>query len=77
VETGEALGDTAMARTVSSRRPSPPVIFNGGITVRGVQIPNWREIYEPVLAELADRGVSMARAPHQDLPGPLDASPLG
>ncbi len=60
VETGEPWGDTAMARTVSLPAAiATRLILNGGISVRGVQIPIWREIYEPVLEELAERGVRM------------------
>jgi len=53
------------------------LILNGGNTVRGVQIPIWREIYEPVLAELADRGVTMHEHHIKSFRGPLDAPPLG
>jgi len=78
VETGEPWGDTAMARTVSLPAAiAARLILNGGITIRGVQIPIWREIYEPVLTELADRGVSMHEHHIKSFRGPLDASPLG
>ena len=62
----------ALASVIAAR-----LILNGGITVRGVQIPIWREIYEPVLAELAERGVSMHEHHVKSFRGPLDASPLG
>jgi saccharopine dehydrogenase-like NADP-dependent oxidoreductase len=78
VETGEPWGDTAMARTVSLPAAiAARLILNGGITVRGVQIPIWREIYEPILAELADRGVSMHEHHSKSFRGPLDPSPSG
>jgi len=77
VETGEPWGDTAMARTVSLPAAiAARLILNGGITVRGVQIPIWREIYEPVLAELAERGVTMHERHIKSFRGPLGASPL-
>jgi len=73
VQTGEPWGDTAMARTVSLPAAiATRLILNGGITVRGVQIPIWREIYEPVLAELADRGVCMQERHIKSFRGPLN-----
>jgi saccharopine dehydrogenase (NADP+, L-glutamate forming) len=72
VETGEPWGDTAMARTVSLPAAiATRLILNGGITVRGVQIPIWREIYEPVLEELAERGVRMREQHIKSFHNPL------
>ena len=73
VETGEPWGDTAMARTVSLPAAiATRLILKGGITVRGVQIPIWREIYEPVLEELADRGIRMKEQHIKSFHGPFD-----
>ncbi len=55
---GKDAHDTAMARTVGL-----PVaiaaknVLNGNISTPGVQIPISKEIYEPMLAELADYGI--------------------
>lgn len=56
---GENEDDTAMSRLVGL----PLGIFvrlvmEGGIHLKGVQIPVMKEVYEPVLAELAQFGVS-------------------
>jgi hypothetical protein len=72
VENGEPWGDSAMACTVSL--PAAIVarlILNGGIGARGVQIPIWREIYEPVLDELAHRGIRMLEQHFKSFRGPL------
>ncbi len=59
VTTGEDNNNTAMARTVGL-----PVaiatrhILNGNISTPGVQIPISKEIYEPMLAELEEHGIS-------------------
>jgi saccharopine dehydrogenase-like NADP-dependent oxidoreductase len=73
VETGEPWGDSAMARTVSLPAAiATRLILNGGITARGVRIPIWREIYEPILAELAERGIRMTEHHIKSFPSPLD-----
>ena len=56
---GENEDDTAMSRLVGL----PLGIFvrlvmEGGIHLKGVQIPVMKEVYEPVLAELAQFGVT-------------------
>lgn len=59
VSKGRDKNETAMARTVGL-----PVaiatknILNGNITTPGVQIPITKEIYEPMLAELAENGIT-------------------
>lgn len=59
VSKGRDKNETAMARTVGL-----PVaiatknILNGNITSPGVQIPITKEIYEPMLAELAENGIT-------------------
>jgi hypothetical protein len=58
VSIGRNSDDTAMARTVGL-----PVaiatrnILNGNIKTPGVQIPISKEIYEPMLAELAENDI--------------------
>jgi saccharopine dehydrogenase-like NADP-dependent oxidoreductase len=72
VETGEPWGDSAMARTVSLPAAiAARLILNGGIGARGVQLPIWREIYEPVLDELAHRGIRMQEQHIKSFRGPL------
>ncbi|WP_166960806.1 saccharopine dehydrogenase family protein [Yeosuana marina] len=56
------LGDdqtyTAMAKTVGLPVASATLaILNGKITTPGVQIPITKEVYEPILKELADSGI--------------------
>ena len=73
VQTGEPWGDSAMARTVSL--PAAIVtnlLLHDGVTARGVQVPVLREIYEPVLEELEERGVAMKETHHHRLRGPFD-----
>lgn len=59
VSKGRDKNETAMARTVGL-----PVaiatknILNGNINTPGVQIPITKEIYEPMLAELAENGIT-------------------
>ena len=73
VQTGSPWGDSAMSRTVSLPAAiATRLIVDGGITKRGVQIPIWREIYEPVLAELDDLGISMSERHTKSFPNPLD-----
>lgn len=58
IEYGRPGGDSAMARTVglpaacAGRR-----ILDGTIRMSGVRIPTHREIYEPVLRDLAEAGI--------------------
>ena len=59
VYTGKDSVHTAMATTVGL--PVAMVtrmILNGQITQRGVLMPKHREVYEPVLNELKDYGIS-------------------
>ncbi|MEO8196977.1 MAG: saccharopine dehydrogenase C-terminal domain-containing protein [Thermoanaerobaculia bacterium] len=57
---GDPWGDTAMARTVSlTAGIATRLILERGFQAVGVQIPTLREIYEPVLEELADRGIAL------------------
>jgi saccharopine dehydrogenase (NADP+, L-glutamate forming)/spermidine synthase len=73
VETGEPWGNSAMARTVSLPAAiATRLILDGGISIRGVQIPIWREIYEPVLEELAERGIRMREQHIKSFHGPCD-----
>jgi saccharopine dehydrogenase-like NADP-dependent oxidoreductase len=71
-ERGERWGDTAMARTVSlCAGIGTRLILEKGIQAVGVQIPTLREIYEPVLAELAERGVAITETHLQSVSDPL------
>ncbi|MGC8797336.1 MAG: saccharopine dehydrogenase C-terminal domain-containing protein [candidate division WOR-3 bacterium] len=59
VEYGEPAGDTAMARTVSLPAAiAVRMILEDRIKLSGVQIPVRRELYEPVMNELARIGIS-------------------
>jgi saccharopine dehydrogenase-like NADP-dependent oxidoreductase len=72
VAAGEPWGDSAMARTVSLPAAiSTSLILHGGITARGVQIPVLREIYEPVLEELAERGIALRETHRKRYRNPL------
>lgn len=74
-EHGERWGDTAMARTVSlTAAIGTRLILEKGVQAVGVQIPTLREIYEPVLAELAERGLEVSETHFQSVSGPLSAS---
>lgn len=51
-------GDSAMARTVGlPAAAGARLLLEGRIARRGVLIPIWPEIYEPILAEIAGRGL--------------------
>ncbi len=72
VEYGESWGDTAMARTVSlTAAIGTRLILEKGVHAVGVQIPTLREIYEPVLQELAEWGVAVTETHTRSVPGPF------
>jgi len=76
VQTGQPWGDSAMARTVSlTAAVATRLIVAGGITKRGVQIPIWREIYEPILSALEDQGIRMVERHIKSFRNPLDPVP--
>ena len=55
---GDPDGFTALSRTVSwPAAIAVKLLLEGRFTVRGVQIPNRREFYEPILAELEPLGI--------------------
>lgn len=59
VTLGENQNETAMARTVGLPLAiATSHILNGNISTPGVQIPISKEIYMPMLAELAEYGIS-------------------
>ncbi|NAS12702.1 saccharopine dehydrogenase family protein [Poritiphilus flavus] len=59
VVTGENHSHTAMAKTVGLPvAMAALLILNGKITTPGVQIPIRQEVYEPILKELKEYGVS-------------------
>jgi saccharopine dehydrogenase-like NADP-dependent oxidoreductase len=73
VEVGEPWGDSAMARTVTLPAAiATRLILSGGISATGVQIPVLREIYEPVLAELENRGIALRERHIKSFRGPFD-----
>jgi len=73
VRTGEPWGDTATSRTVSLPAAiATRLILYKGVTAEGVQIPVLREIYEPVLKELAQYGISMEETRAKSFRSPLD-----
>ncbi len=72
VELGERWGDSAMARTVSvTAAIGVRLIAEEGIQAVGVQIPTLREIYEPVLEELGERGITLTETHIKSFRGPL------
>jgi len=60
IDFGLPHGDTSMARTVSLPMAiATDLLANDKISRRGVQIPLQKDIYQPVLAELARLGIAM------------------
>ncbi|MBI4125751.1 MAG: saccharopine dehydrogenase NADP-binding domain-containing protein [Deltaproteobacteria bacterium] len=60
VDFGIPNGDTSMSRTVGlPAAAAARLILEEKISLKGVQIPVCREIYEPVLAELKELGISL------------------
>jgi len=58
---GEDAVHTAMAKTVGlPLAVAAKLILNGTLTCKGLQIPVNRDIYEPVLRELEENGISFA-----------------
>jgi len=71
---GDPWGDTAMARTVSiTAAIATRLILERGVEAVGVQIPTLREIYEPVLAELAERGIELQETHTKTFRGPFSS----
>jgi saccharopine dehydrogenase (NADP+, L-glutamate forming)/spermidine synthase len=69
---GDPWGDSAMATTVSlTAAIAARLILSGGVQATGVQIPSLREIYEPVLDELAERGIALAESHVRAVRGPF------
>jgi saccharopine dehydrogenase (NAD+, L-glutamate forming) len=59
VNIGEDQVETAMARTVGLPVAMATLrILNGEITTPGVQLPINREVYEPILKELEEYGIT-------------------
>jgi saccharopine dehydrogenase-like NADP-dependent oxidoreductase len=72
VELGDPWGDTAMAKTVSlTAGIGTRLIVQKGIQAVGVQLPTLREIYEPVLEELEDRGIALREVHIKSFRGPF------
>ncbi|MGE0441132.1 MAG: saccharopine dehydrogenase C-terminal domain-containing protein [Gemmatimonadales bacterium] len=72
VQLGEAWGDSAMSRTVSlAAGIGTRLILEKGVQAVGVQIPTLREIYEPVLEELEERGIRLEETRLKAFRGPL------
>lgn len=47
------------------------LILEKGVQAVGAQIPTLREIFEPVLQELAELGVAVAETHLRSVPGPF------
>jgi saccharopine dehydrogenase (NADP+, L-glutamate forming) len=74
VLSGEPWGDSAMARTVSLPAAiATNLILENGTDAVGVRIPVLRDIYEPVLAELADLGIELKETRVKSFHSPFDA----
>lgn len=72
VMTGDPWGDTAMSRTVSlPAAMAARLILKKAVAARGVQMPVYREIYEPVLKELAEHGIVMQDTRAKTFRGPF------
>ena len=60
IDFGIPNGDSSMARTVSLPMAiATAMIADGRIKATGVRIPNTKDIYEPVLAELENQNIKM------------------
>ncbi len=60
IDFGISYGDSSMARTVSLPLAiGVTMMANGKIDLTGVQIPNMKEVYDPVLAELEKLNIKM------------------
>jgi hypothetical protein len=72
VTTGEAWGDSAMARTASLPAAiATRLALSGRIEAVGVQIPVFPEIYLPVLNELEELGLAFEEQRRARFPDPL------
>ena len=72
IRVGEAWGDSAMAQTVSySAAIGARLICEGEIRATGVQLPIAREIREPVLDELEERGIRVKESVRTSFPTPF------
>jgi len=73
VAAGDPWGDSAMARTVSlTAAIASRAILERGVQAVGVQIPTLRELYEPVLEELAGRGIALVETHNENVRGPFE-----
>jgi|CXWL01.1.fsa_nt_gi saccharopine dehydrogenase-like NADP-dependent oxidoreductase len=69
---GDPWGDTAMARSVSlTAGIATRLILSRGCQAVGVQIPTLRELYEPVLEELEERGIALQETHIKTFRGPF------
>ena len=74
VQSGDPWGDSAMARTVSlAAAIGVRLVLERDVHAKGVQIPTLREIYEPVLDELAAQGIALSENRVADVRGPFGA----
>jgi len=72
--TGDPWGDSAMATTVSlTAAAAAHLILERGVQAVGVQIPTLREIYEPVLEVLAERGIALVETHIENVRGPFES----
>ncbi len=69
IHVGDPDGDTAMSRTVGLPVAiATRLIAEGNLNLTGVQIPVSRQIYEPVLAELAKWGIRFVERRTETIP---------
>jgi len=72
VQTGDPWGDSAMARTVSlTAAIGARLILERGVEAVGVQVPTLREVFEPVLEGLAERGITLTETHVENVRGPF------
>ncbi|MDD8025814.1 MAG: saccharopine dehydrogenase C-terminal domain-containing protein [Acidobacteriota bacterium] len=71
VDRGIPGGDSSMSRTVGlPAAAGARLLLDGRLAGRGVVIPVWPEIYEPVLADLARRGIAFREERQERTAGP-------
>lgn len=71
--TGESWGDSAMARSVALPAAiAARLILEGRLEATGCRIPVTPEIYEPMLMQLEEEGISIEETHSSSYPGPLD-----
>lgn len=73
VDRGIPYGHSSMARTVSLPAAIATRLYaQGHLDLTGLQIPVYRDVYGPVLAELAHLGIRIKEVQRAFYPGPFD-----